>query len=344
MPIIAQAAAAGGTEPRIRQSPRVPRLLHGAENAARLSTVMTHVIARGALLVMLCASGASGQGGGPNPASPVRHLYISAVGKGSAPIPDLGAADVVVSEGGRPLDVVGVERATAPLRVALLVDDSGPGLRFIREGAGVFIQRLGGRGEIALFSIGGRNTAIVDFTADVAALYQGVRQLTTRTTTGAYLLDGVHDALDALGARDAERPVLVVLMLEGPEFSSVRADRLLEELRRSRAVLHVVSLGKPTLKTMTSWSQLPTDSLRENLDENINRKKFIEDGTRVSGGQFTQVLADSGVPTAMQAVAEDLASQYVVVFRRPDGAPAKKITVAATRAGVKIRVRSDVPR
>lgn len=301
-------------------------------------------IAAVAVLVLLAASGASGQIGDAAPSAPLRHLYISAAGKGNAPVRDLGAGDVVVTEGGRPLDVVSVERAAAPLRIALLVDDSGPGLRFIREGVGTFIQRLGGLGEIALFSIGGRNTPIVDFTGDVAALYSGVRQLTTRTTTGAYLLDGVHDALGALGARDAERPVLVVLMLEGPEFSSLRADRLLEELRRSRAVMYVVSLGKPTLKTMTSWSQMPTDSLRENLDENINRKKFVEDGTRVSGGQFAQVLVDSGVPTAMQAVAEELAAQYVVVFRRPDGPAAKKIGVSTTRSGVKIRTRSEAVR
>ncbi|MEO8521460.1 MAG: hypothetical protein ABI603_08860 [Acidobacteriota bacterium] len=306
---------------------------------------MDRITACAALLLTICPGGTvSAQGTQPGATETLRHLYISASGKGGAPVADLTAADLVVKEDGRRLEVVGLERATAPLRVALLVDDSGPGLRFIREGAGLFIQRLGGLGEIALFSIGGRNTAIVDFTGDVAALYQGVRQLTTRTTTGAYLLDGVHDAIEALGSRDAERPVLVVLMLEGPEFSSVRADRLLDELRRSRAVLHVVSLGKPTLKTMTAWSQMPTDSLRENLDENINRKKFVEDGTRMSGGRFAQVLVDSGIPGAMQAVAEDLAAQYVVVFRRPGGSPAKKITVTASRGDVRVRVRAEAAR
>jgi hypothetical protein len=175
-------------------------------------------------------------------------------------------------------------------------------------------------------------------------LYQGVRQLVTRTTSGAYLLDGVGEAIKALNQREAERPVIVVVTLEGPEFSSIRADRLLEELQRSRAILHVISLGKPTLKTMTGWNEMPSQSLRENLDENINRKKFLEDGSRQSGGSLEQLLADSGVPGALQALAEDLASQYVVVYRRPEGpSPPKKMTVSVNRSGVKVRARTGAP-
>ena len=178
-----------------------------------------------------------------------------------------------------------MQPATAPLTIALLVDDTGPGIRFIREGVGAFMHRLGGLAEIALISTGGRNTTVVEFTGQLDALYQGVRQLrpVPHQTTGAYLLDGVHDAIGALNKREAERPVIVVLTLEGPEFSNLRADRLLGELMRSAATIHVVALGKPTLKTMTSWNEPPSQSLRENLDENLNRKKFLEDGTAAVG-------------------------------------------------------------
>jgi VWFA-related protein len=273
-----------------------------------------------------------------------RHIYISALDKKGVPVTDLTDRDVTVQEDGASREIVGVQRAAAPLTVALLVDDTGPGLRFIREAVGSFIQRLGGRGQIALVSTGGRNSVIVDFTDRVDTLYQGVRQLITRTTSGAYLLDGIRGAINALNQREPERPVIVVLTLEGAEFSSIRADRLLDELQRSRAVLHVVSLGKPTLKTMTGWNEMPSQSLKENLDENINRKKFLEDGSRQSGGTLQQVLVDSGIPSAMNALAEDLASQYVVVFRRPEGPPApRKMTVSVKRSGVKVRARADPP-
>src|SRR4029078_11695285 len=100
------------------------------------------------------------------------------------------------------------------------------------------------------------------------------------------------------------------------EFSSRRADPMLEELRRSGATLYAVTLGKPVLKTMTGWNEGPTQSLRESLDETGNRHKFLEQGTKRSGGRLEQVLVDSGVPGAMIAIADELASQFVVVYSR----------------------------
>jgi VWFA-related protein len=299
------------------------------------------------LPVSVVAAGAR-QGPGAPPSEGTRHVYFTVVDRKGDPVTDLSANELTIREDGAERAVVGVLHATAPLQIALLVDDSGPGLRFIREGAGMFIQRLGGLGDVALTSTGGKNTLLVDFTRRVDDLYRGVRQLTTRNIAnavdGAYLLDAVHDAIDALSGREPERPAIVVLTLESAEFSSRRADRLLDELQRSRAVLHVVSLGKPTLKAMSGWNEGPMQSLRENLDENMNRKKFLEDGVRQSGGTFAQVLVDSGVPAAMNGVAVDLASQYVAVYKRSGGQEPRKINVAVKRAGVKVRARTELPR
>ena len=308
---------------------------------------MTRVLAA----LLLASIGVSADAGNPQNAIAVpegtRHAYFTALDKKGNPVADLTAADVRVREDGVDRQVVGVEPAAAPLHIALLVDDSGPGLRFIREGTGAFIQRLGGRAEMSLTSTGAKNTLLVDFTPQVNQLYDGVRRLMTRNTgnavDGGYLLDAVHDAIEALRTRRPERPAIVIVMLEGAEFSSRRADRLLTELQGSRAVLHVVVLGKPTLKTMSGWNEGPMQSLRENLDENINRRKFLEDGARQSGGRFEQVLVDSGVPSALNAVAQELTSQYVVVYSRRGEGSARKINITSTRGGVKIRARTDLP-
>ncbi len=277
----------------------------------------------------------------PAAADATHHIYITAVDKDGVPVKDLAPADLKVREDGTVRPVVGVQAATAPLTVALLVDDTGPGLRYIREGAGQFVQRLAGHGEVALVSIA-KNITLVDYTTQVNALYNGVRQLTTQNTAtavdGAYLLDAAHDAMRALQQREAERPVIVVLTLETMEFSSRRADPLLDELQRAGATLHVVALGKPVLKTMTGWNEGPMQSLRENLDETGNRHKFLEQGTKRSGGRLEQVLVDSGVPGAMVAIADELASQFVVVYSRDAGKPApRKIEVSANRSGLKVR-------
>lgn len=301
--------------------------------------------------LLLVAFGVSTDAGSPQETvgapEGTRHAYFTALDKKGNAVADLTAADVRVREDGADRQVVRVEPATAPLHIALLVDDSGPGLRFIREGTGGFIQRLGGRAEMSLTSTGAKNTLLVDFTPQVNELYDGVRRLMTRNTAnavdGGYLLDAVHDAIEALRTRSPERPAIVIVTLEGAEFSSRRADRLLTELQGSRALLHVVALGKPTLKTMAGWNEGPMQSLRENLDENMNRKKFLEDGARQSGGRFEQVLVDSGVPSALNAVAQELASQYVVVYSRRGDGSARKINITSTRGGVKVRARTDLP-
>jgi VWFA-related protein len=277
----------------------------------------------------------------PGPSGPTHHIYVAAVDKNGVPLSDLSPSDLKVREDGAARPVVGVQPADAPLTVALLVDDTGPGLRYIREGAGQFIQRLAGRAEIALVSIA-KNITLVDYTTRVDALYNGVRQLTTQNTAatvdGAYLLDAAHDAMRALQEREAERRAIVVLTLETTEFSSRRADPMLDELQRSAATLHVVALGKPVLKTMTGWNEGPTQSLRESLDETGNRRKFLEQGTKRSGGTLQQVLADSGVPAAMLGIANELSSQFAVVYSRDAGKPApRKIEVSSSRSGVKIR-------
>ena len=301
----------------------------------RRSGLVVAVVAAFALVPALRAQQREAPGG------PTHHIYITAVDKDGVPVKGLAPADLKVREDGSVMPVVGVQAATAPLAVALLVDDTGPGLRYIREGAGQFIQRLAGQAEISLVSIA-KNITIVDYTTRVDALYNGVRQLQTQNSAsavdGAYLLDAAHDAIRALQQREAERPVIVVLTLETTEFSSRRADPMLDELQRSGATLYVVTLGKPVLKTMTGWNEGPTQSLRENLDETGNRRKFLEQGSKRSGGRLEQVLLDSGVPGAMIGIADELRSQYVVVYSRDVSKPvSRKIEVSANRAGIKIR-------
>ncbi len=272
-----------------------------------------------------------------------RHLYFSAVDRKGEPVQDLTIQDVTIREDNDVRDIVTLEPARTPMQLALLVDDTGPGINFIREGVSRFVARLQGKGEMALVSPGGRNTLLVDFTPNVDELYRGIRQLTTRVATGAYLLDGIRESVKVLASREAARPVIVVLTLEGEEFSNIRPERLLDELDRSRAALNVVTPGKPTLKTMTAWNQPPAQAERENLDENINRKKVLQDGSRRSGGRFEQVLVDSGIPSTMISVADELVGQYVLVYRRPETpAGARKIDIQVKRSGVKVRARATM--
>lgn len=272
-----------------------------------------------------------------------RTVYITATADKGAPAHDLTAADVTVKEDGTARTVLEVRPAAEPMQVVMLVDDSGAGIQHVRKGVADFIRIVQRMAEIAVISTAGQNTVMVDFTSDPGALMNGVNRLATRTTSGGYLLDAIAESARTLTRREAPRPVIVVLALEGKEFSNVAAVQVLDAVRRSRAVVHVVSVGMPTLKTMTSWNQRPTDSIHEALDETMARNTVLAEAPRRSGGRLEQVGQATGIPTRLSEIAYDLRDQLVVTYSRPAGAkPAERIEVSVTRKGIKVRAPKQV--
>jgi VWFA-related protein len=267
-----------------------------------------------------------------------RNVYIATTDEKGAPAADLTPQEVTVKEDGASRNVLDVRPATEPMQVVLLIDDSGPGIRDIREGVASFIRIVQGSAEIAIVTTAKQNTVLVDFTSDRGALQNAVNRLTSRTTSGGYLLDAIQESARTLGRREAIRPVILVLALEGTEYSSVSAKQVLADVRRSGAIVHVVSVGKPGMKTMTSWNQRPTDSIHEALDETIARSAVFAEATRQSGGRLEQVGQASGIPARLSEIAYELRDQLVVTYARPQSAkPAEKIEITLKRRGVKVR-------
>ena len=304
-------------------------------------------IDRASLLTGLAAALAIGAGAGPSAQTPAqiavreglaRKVYIAAIDEKGAAAVDLTAQEVTVKEDGASRNVLDVRPATDPMQVVLLIDDSGPGINEIREGVASFVRIVQDTAVVAIITTAKQNTVLVDFTSDRGALMNAINRLTSRTTTGGYLLDAIQESARTLVRREAQRPVIVVLALEGTEYSNVSAAHVLEDVRRSGAIVHVVSVGKPRMKTMTSWSQRPTDSIHEALDETLTRSSVFAESTRRSGGRLEQVGQATGIPTRLSEIAYELRDQLVVTYARPQsGKPPEKIEIAVKRRGVKVR-------
>src|SRR5262245_59534511 len=58
----------------------------------------------------------------------VRTVFVSAVDRKQVPVTGLTPADFVLKEGGDVREIIKVEHATAPMTVAIIVDDSGTGI------------------------------------------------------------------------------------------------------------------------------------------------------------------------------------------------------------------------
>jgi len=259
--------------------------------------------------------------------------YVSVVdGKGD-PAKGLVETDFRVREDGVVREVQKAGVATDQLTIALLVDDSqaaSRALQMMREALDTFIGALDGKAEIAIITFGDRPTIAVDYTTDRKKLLDAAHRIFPRQGGGAYLLDAIVDASKGLQKREVPRRVIAVLTIDDEiEFSNRQYTQVLDELDKSRAALHVVTLGTP------SSSQ---------VDEMRNRNQVIAIGTERTGGRRDNVLAYTGAAPHMKQLANELIYQYKVTYARPETLiPPERIEVTVSKPGLTARSRTRNP-
>ena len=265
---------------------------------------------------------------------PTQQIYVSVADSKGNPVTGLGPEAFRVREDGNAREVLSAGPASERLSVALLVDDSQAttgATQFIREAVETFITALAGRAEISVVTFGERPTIIVDYTTDQKRLLDGGKRIFPRAGAGAYLMEAIREVSRGFQKRTTARPVIVVLMMENAvEFSNLHYEQVLNELAAGGAALHVVSLGQPG------------NSL---ADEARNRDQVVAMGTERSGGRRDGVLALTAAADKMKQVAEDLKTQYVVTYARPERLiPPEKIDVTVTGPGLTARARTRAPK
>jgi VWFA-related protein len=258
-----------------------------------------------------------------------RDIYVSALDSKGAPVAGLGPTDFAVREDGTAREVLGVRAADEPLHVALLIDDSqaaSDATSYLRDGVAAFLERLHGKGQVGLITIGERPTVLAPYTDDTEQLKQRAARIFPRTSAGAYLLDAIFDASRALAKRSVTRGAIVAVTFEGVDFSNHHYQPVLDELQKSGAALHVIAIGSPSASLS---------------DEMRNRNLVIGEGTARTGGRRDQVLALSGLPDKLKQAADELANQYVVSYARPDKLiPPEKVEVSSPRRDLTVRART----
>ena len=245
-------------------------------------------------------------------AETTRKVYISAVDSSRTPVTDLKASDIIVKENGKERPVASLEPASAPMHVAILVDDAGTGA--FQSGVAQFLQKTLGRGRFSITLLNPQATTIVDFTDDVAALKTALGRLGQRgrlQPDGDQMLDAIVQASKALQQQKAERPVILSLTLTGGQAQSVQPDDVLTTLRSSGALLNVVFLTGADVGMV------------------------MGDGPKQSGGRIEQVGGGEAIGPAMLRIADSLEHQYQLTYTLPDGVrPSDRLSVATSRKGI----------
>ena len=261
-----------------------------------------------------------------------RDVYVSVVDNRGVAIKGLTANDFAVREDNIGREVLRAVPATEPLDIVILVDDSQAArqtIPFLRDGLTRFVERLQGKAAIGIVTVGERPTSVADRTTDIEALKKGISKIFARPGSGAYMLEGILDVSRGLQKREATRPVIVALTYEGIEFSNASYERVLDELHKSGAALHVLSVGTPAGPV--------TDEIR-------NKNVVVARGTEETGGRREQLLADMAIPEALTKLADELLNQYVVSYARPDSTvPPEKRKVTVKNPSLTARAGTRLP-
>jgi len=293
---------------------------------AYVTTILAAAAVLGAAAVGMQAAGQAREG----------RVYIS-VTDGDGNVLPITAADVAVTEDGRSREVLRVDKASGPVQIALLVDDSQAATEAIndlRKGLTQFVSKVlaaNADSQIAVISFGERPTLLTDYTNSRAQLERGINRIFARPGSGAYMLEAIASAARGVQKRDAERAHIVVVGTEGVEFSNDHYDRVLDQLDESGATL---------------WALTLTAGPRAgDTDEVRNRSVVLGRGTTKSGGRQDQVLANSALPMALDRVADAIFNQYVVTYGRPDAlVPPETIEVKVTKPGARVLAPEFAPR
>ena len=261
-----------------------------------------------------------------------RSLYVSVVNDAGVPVPGLGPTDFVVREDNATREVLSVSPAQEPMQIAVLVDTSQGArnvIQFMRQELPAFVTTLtnpnesGAKSQVAIIAFGERPTVFAEYSSNPKELQKGINRIWSTHGSGAYFLDAVFETSQAFKKREAMRPVIVALVVEGGELSYRQYDQVLDVLRAGNAPLYALMFGTPS-SSLT--------------DEARNRNVVLDRGIVATGGNREQLLAPSGLGDRLKLLANQLTHQYRVTYARPQSLiPPERITVAAAKPGLVAR-------
>ena len=211
------------------------------------------------------------------------------------------------------------------------------------------MQKLLGHAEFALISVIVQAETVVDYTGEAGVLSAGLRRLGTRgrPQRGAQLMEAIQDVLKGV-RHEGRRPVILVVRVGGEAPTTVPGDDVREQLRKSGALLYVVStVGAQRAAPSQARAGISAEQAQLRADEDadgaLNLAQVLGDGAAESGGRHDQVISNTLVP-ALEQVAAELLNQYQITYVRPQGGkPNDKISVTSKRKGVTVRAPARLP-
>ena len=275
------------------------------------------------LAVALCA--------GPLSAQRVQRIYINAVNNNGAPVLDLTGADFQLLENGVTREILRATRASAPMRIALVVDSSGAVaslLNNFRAGLTTFLDELPGEHEVTFISTGGQIRIRQPITTDRQKL---------KSAVGLFASDGGANSLIEtmmevdqrfLNARPGQWPVFVIVTTDNAatrwEPNHDRFNRFVSDFVARGGTAHAIVLHGKAGGITT---------------------EFVMNVVENSGGYYESMAIANVLPDKMKMLAEHIdanykamSNWYEVEFVGDDRAQAARLQVGTRRPDISIQM------
>ena len=253
-------------------------------------------------------------------------MFVSAVDQKGEPVEGLGPRDFIIREDGAEREVLRVSRATEPIDIAILVDDSAASegvIPRVREGLKSFITAMSRGNQIAIVGLADRPTILANYTSNTKLLQDAIGLLWPRTRAGSTFMDALYEVSRGLEKRETPRAVIIPVVTDGGDFAYRQYEQVMPEVKKAGVAIHAVTVG--------DFNSIDHEEVR-------NRGRVLSEGTKGTGGQRVNLLTPMAVQASLERLARELSSQYKVVYGRPDSLiPPEKIEVSARRPGLTMR-------
>lgn len=282
-------------------------------------------------------------------AQDTRTIYVTALDAQGRPVTDIRADEFALAErddsGVAEREVVSFKKASAPLAIMLLADTSkatgGAGMaqrgqvsgselvRDVRVAFSAFVKTMAAaspESRMELMEFGQAAVTITSMTSNVGDLEKGISRLFPKNNMPAVLLEAISESAKTLAkVREPRRAIVALNVLPTDEQSRQQPNQMLQQVVTSGASVWAVSYNSGTV------AQDPRGVVLDALAKN-------------TGGRRETIASQSALELYMTNIANALANQYEVTFRRPAGAQPKLLQVGVRRQGLSLHTSIYPPK
>ncbi|MEO7158047.1 MAG: hypothetical protein ABI039_10815 [Vicinamibacterales bacterium] len=265
-----------------------------------------------------------------------KRIFVSAVDDRGEPVVDLTTTEFHITENGVTREVTRATLGTAPMRVVLMVDSSSaiqPMMVSFRNGLNAFVDALPPEHEVAFVTSGGQIRVRTQPSTTRDPLKTAIGLLAAEGGANAFLETLIESDQRFLKSASDRWPVFVILTTDMAD-----SQREPDVARYNKFMNDFLSRGGNAHAVLMAGKRFgPVTDLTMNLVQNL-------------GGIYTSLVADSGLPERLTAIARRLAEdhlqmrdRYEVEFTGEAKAVQATVNVSVTRDGVMLDMSARRP-